>query len=57
MNVQSVERCGRHVAWEFIDTSEHGIRRSLNVFSKRQPPTAAEFKGFYGFTDAAGVWR
>ncbi len=35
-----------HVTWEFIDTSEDGIRRSLEVFSKWQPPTGAEFKGF-----------
>jgi hypothetical protein len=27
-----------HVTWEFIDTSEDGIRRSLAVFSKWQPP-------------------
>ncbi|MGE5272910.1 MAG: DUF3303 domain-containing protein [Verrucomicrobiota bacterium] len=33
-----------HVTWEFIDTSEDGIRRSLAVFSKWQPPAGAEFK-------------
>ena len=27
-----------HVTWEFIDTSEDGIRRSLEVFSKWEPP-------------------
>jgi Domain of unknown function (DUF3303) len=43
-----------HVTWEFIDTSEGGIRRSLNVFSKWQPPAGTEFKGFYGFTDGRG---
>jgi Protein of unknown function (DUF3303) len=43
-----------HVTWEFIDTSEDGIRRSLGVFSKWQPPTGAEFKGFYGFADGGG---
>jgi hypothetical protein len=43
-----------HVTWEFIDTSEDGIRRSLDVFSKWQPPTGAEFKGFYGFADGGG---
>jgi hypothetical protein len=32
-----------HVTWEFIDTSEDGIRRSLAVFSKWQPPAGAEF--------------
>lgn len=43
-----------HVTWEFVDTSEDGIRRSLEVFSKWQPPVGAEFKGFYGFADGGG---
>jgi hypothetical protein len=43
-----------HVTWEFIDTSEDGIRRSLGVFSQWQPPDGAEFKGFYGFADGVG---
>lgn len=43
-----------HVTWEFIDTSEDGIRRSLDVFSKWQPPDGAEFKGFYGFAEGGG---
>jgi hypothetical protein len=43
-----------HVTWEFIDTSEDGIRRSLQAFSKWQPPAGAEFKGFYGFADGGG---
>ena len=43
-----------HVTWEFIDTSEDGIRRSLGVFSQWQPPAGAEFKGFYGFADGSG---
>ena len=42
------------VTWEFIDTSEAGIRRSLGVFEKWQPPDGAEFKGFFGFTDGTG---
>ena len=42
------------VTWEFIDTSEAGIRRSLEVFEKWQPPDGAEFKGFFGFTDGSG---
>ena len=46
-----------HVTWEFIDTSEDGIRRSLEVFSKWQPPAGAEFKGFYGFADGGGGAR
>ena len=43
-----------HVTWEFIDTSEDGIRRSLGVFSKWAPPAGAEFKGFYGFASGGG---
>jgi len=46
-----------HVTWEFIDTSEEGIRRSLDVFSKWQPPAGAELKGFYGFADGGGGAR
>ena len=42
------------VTWEFIDTSEAGIRRSLEVFEKWQPPDGAEFKGFFGFTGGTG---
>jgi hypothetical protein len=40
--------------WEFVDTSEEGQRRSLSVFQKWQPPSGAEFKGFYGFADGSG---
>ncbi len=43
-----------HVTWEFTDTSEDGIRRSLDVFSSWQPPAGADFKGFYGFADGSG---
>jgi hypothetical protein len=43
-----------HVSWEFIDTSEESLRRSLNVFSQWQPPAGAEFKGFYGLADGRG---
>ncbi len=43
-----------HVTWENTDTTEEGERRSLAVFSKWQPPTGAEFKGFYGFADGSG---
>ena len=42
------------VTWEFTDTSEDASRRSLEVFSKWQPPSGAEFKGFYGFADGSG---
>ncbi len=43
-----------HATWEFTDTSEDGIRRSLAVFSQWQPAAGAEFKGFYGFMDGGG---
>jgi hypothetical protein len=43
-----------HVTWEFIDSSEEGEERSLNVFANWQPPAGAEFKGFYGFADNSG---
>jgi hypothetical protein len=43
-----------HVTWEFIDTREDSIRRSLGVFQKWQPPAGAEFKGFYGMADGTG---
>ena len=43
-----------HVAWEFVDTSEDGEKRSLSVFSQWQPPAGAEFRGFYGFADNSG---
>ena len=43
-----------HVTWEFVDSSEEGAKRSLDVFSKWQPPAGAEFKGFYAFADNSG---
>jgi hypothetical protein len=43
-----------HVMWEFVDTTEEGTRRSLEVFSQWQPPAGAEFQGFYGFADNSG---
>ena len=43
-----------HVTWEFTDESEESQQRSLQVFSKWQPPAGAEFKGFYGFADNSG---
>lgn len=42
------------VSWEFVDTSEAGEKRSLEVFSRWQPPEGAEFRGFYGFADNTG---
>ena len=41
------------VTWEFIDTSEEGQARTLQLFSKWQPGPG-EFKGFYGFADGTG---
>jgi Domain of unknown function (DUF3303) len=43
-----------HVTWDFIDTTEAGTKRSLQVFSQWQPPAGAEFKGFYGLSDGTG---
>jgi len=43
-----------HVTWDFTDQTEEGNRRSLEVFSKWEPPPGAEFKGFYGFADGTG---
>lgn len=43
-----------HSTWEFVDTSEEGIRRSLAVFSQWKPPDGFAFKGFWGFADASG---
>ncbi|HEU0074858.1 MAG TPA: DUF3303 family protein [Dehalococcoidia bacterium] len=43
-----------HVTWEFVDSSEDGEKRSLDVFSNWQPPAGAEFRGFYGFADNSG---
>lgn len=43
-----------HVEWEFVDTAESSEKRSLQVFSKWQPPEGAQFKGFYGFADGSG---
>jgi hypothetical protein len=42
------------VSWDFIDTSEEGERRSLEIFQHWQPTAGAEFKGFYGYADNAG---
>ena len=43
-----------HVMWEYIDTTEEGERRSLEVFAQWQPPEGADFQGFYGFADNTG---
>src|SRR4029078_9623330 len=44
-----------HVAWESIAVPEESQKRSLEFFSKWQPPAGADFsKGFYGFADGSG---
>jgi hypothetical protein len=40
--------------WDFTDTSEEGVERSLAVFQNWKPPAEVEFKGFYGYADQSG---
>jgi hypothetical protein len=42
------------VSWDFVDSSEEGERRSLEVFQNWQPAAGAEFKGFYAYADNTG---
>ncbi len=42
------------VNWDFIDTSEEGSKRSLEIFQNWKPAAGADFKGFYGYADGAG---
>jgi hypothetical protein len=42
-----------HVTWDFIDRSESGQKRSLQLFSK-WTPGPAQFQAFYGFADGNG---
>jgi hypothetical protein len=42
------------VTYDFVDSSEEGSRRSLEVFKNWQPAAGAEFKGFYGYADNSG---
>ena len=42
-----------HVTWDFIDNSEAGQKRSLQLFSKWQPGPG-QFQAFYGFADGGG---
>lgn len=39
--------------WEYIDNSEAGRKRTLQLFSKWQPGPA-QFQAFYGFADGSG---
>ena len=42
-----------HVTWKFIDVSETGQKRSLQLFSKWRPGPGT-FQAFYGFADGGG---
>ena len=42
-----------HVTWDFIDRSETGQGRSLQLFSK-WTPGPGNFQGFFGFADGNG---
>lgn len=42
------------VTWDFIDGSEASQKRSLEVFSRWQPPAGTDFQAFYGFADGSG---
>src|SRR5690348_14127055 len=41
------------VTWEFLDASEEGQRRTLELFSKWQPGPG-QVQGIYGFADGGG---
>ena len=43
-----------HVEWDFTDTSEESEKRSLEVFSRWQPPEGTDFQAFYGYADGTG---
>lgn len=43
-----------HLSWEFVDPSEEGVARSLELFSKWQPPEGTNFIGFYQYADNSG---
>ncbi|HZQ41958.1 MAG TPA: DUF3303 family protein [Acidobacteriaceae bacterium] len=42
-----------HVTWEFVDRSEAGQKRTLQLFSKWQPGPG-QFQTFHGFADGGG---
>ena len=42
------------VTWDFVDSSEEGGKRSLDVFSKWKPADGSNFIGFYGYADSSG---
>jgi Protein of unknown function (DUF3303) len=43
-----------HVTWDFTDTSDETQRQGQAMLAKWQPPSGAEFKGFYSFVDGTG---
>jgi hypothetical protein len=43
-----------HVVWEWVDSSEEGGARALEVFQGWKPPPGAEFQGFFAFADGDG---
>jgi hypothetical protein len=43
-----------HVMWQFTDQTEEAEARSLDVFQQWEPPSGADFQGFYGFVDGTG---
>ena len=42
------------MTWQFTDTSEDALKRSLAVFAAWEPPAGQEFIGFYGNADGSG---
>jgi hypothetical protein len=42
-----------HVTWDFVDRSEAGQKRTLQLFTKWQPGPA-QFQAFFGFADGGG---
>jgi hypothetical protein len=42
-----------HVTWDFIDQTEAGQKRTLQLFSKWKPGPGT-FHAFYGFADGRG---
>ena len=45
-----------HVTWDFIDLSEAGQKRSLQLFSKWQPGPG-QFQAFHGLADGEAALR
>ena len=43
-----------HVTWDFVDSSEAGQKRTLELFA-RWTPGPGQFQAFYGFADGGGI--